>query len=61
MKPAKKYKSIRPSKGERLNWPSLKDAAVVSVTEEMLQGRQVTEKEIESRQRFKGKISLLVP
>jgi hypothetical protein len=61
MKPAKKYKSSRPSKGERLNWPHLKDASAMPVTEEMLQGRQVTEKEIETRQRFNGKISLLVP
>jgi hypothetical protein len=62
MKSASKYGTSKPSKGERLNWPSLKEASAMPVTEELLQSRQVSEKEIETRHRsLNGQLSLLVP
>lgn len=62
MKAANKYRTNRPSKGERLHWSPLKDATVMPVTEEMLQSRRISEKEIQTRQRpLNGQISLLVP
>jgi hypothetical protein len=62
MKPEKKYKANKPSKGKRLHWSPLKKQSAVPVTEEMLQSRRVSESEIENRQRLlNGQISLLVP
>jgi hypothetical protein len=62
MKPAKKYKSHKPSKGERLHWPPLKEQSVMPFTEDMLQSRRISENEIQTRQRLlNGKTSLLVP
>jgi hypothetical protein len=62
MKSEKKYKTHKPSKGERLHWLPLKKQNAVPLTEEMLQSRRVSENEKENRQPIlNGKISLLVP
>jgi hypothetical protein len=62
MKPERKYKARRPSKGERLHWSPLKSGNVVPVNEEMLQSHRVSEKEIDARQHpLNGQLSLLVP
>ena len=62
MKPEKKYRTRRPSKGERLHWSPLKKKAALPVNEEMLQSHRVSEKEIDARQSLlNGQLSLLVP
>lgn len=62
MNPEKKYRTRKPSKGERLHWSPLKKRETVRVTEEMLQSHLVSEKEIQARQRLlNGHLSLLVP
>ena len=62
MKPEKKYKTRKPSKGQRLRWSPLRKGVAVPVNEEMLQSHRVSEKEIDDRQRLlNGQLSLLVP
>lgn len=62
MKSERKYKTRRPSKGQRLHWSPLPKGSSVSVNEEMLQSHRVSEKEISARQSFlNGQLSLLVP
>lgn len=61
---AQHNKTRRPSKGQRLGWSPLKsDGAVhLTITADMVRGRNIPESEIRNRQNMQDhKTSLLIP
>jgi hypothetical protein len=62
MNSANKNRAHKPSKGERLRWSPLKKQSSVQVTDDMLESRRISEKEIQNKQRLlNGQLTLLVP
>ena len=52
------------SKGQRLNWPPVKDSAPLKLSEVVIKGREISPIEIKSRQQHSssgGNLTLLVP